>query len=103
IGVELDFALIQKALPQLVGDLAENRFNDVARAIMTTDLVAKEAFAEVKLRRGTVRIAGMTKGSGMIHPRMATTLGFVLTDARVTPAALRAILARAAERSYNRL
>ena len=103
IGVELDFALIQKALPQLVGDLAENRFNDVARAIMTTDLVAKEAFAEVKLRRGTVRIVGMTKGSGMIHPRMATTLGFVLTDANIPVAKLRGILTRATERSYNRI
>jgi glutamate N-acetyltransferase/amino-acid N-acetyltransferase len=103
IGVELDFALIQKALPQLVADLAENRFNDVARAIMTTDLVAKEAFAEVKLRRGTVRIAGMTKGSGMIHPRMATTLGFVLTDANIPAAKLRGILTRATDRSYNRI
>ena len=103
IGVELDFALIEKALPHLVAGLAENRFSEVARAIMTTDLVAKEAFAEVKLRRGTVRIAGMTKGSGMIHPRMATTLGFVLTDANVPVAKLRGILTRAAERSYNRI
>jgi len=103
IGVELDFHLIEKALPQLVAALGENRFSDVARAIMTTDLVSKEAFAEVKLRRGTVRIAGMTKGSGMIHPRMATTLGFVLTDANLPVAKLRPILTRAAERSYNRL
>ena len=103
IGVELDFGLIGRALPQLVAGLAENRFSDVARAIMTTDLVPKEAFAEVKLRRGTVRIAGMTKGSGMIHPRMATTLGFVLTDARIPAARLRPILSRSIERSYNRL
>jgi glutamate N-acetyltransferase / amino-acid N-acetyltransferase len=103
IGVELDFALIEKALPRLVAALGENRFSDVARAIMTTDTVPKEAAAEVKLRRGTVRIAGMTKGSGMIQPRMATTLGFVLTDANIPPAKLRGILARAAERSYNRI
>ena len=50
---------------------------------MTTDLVPKTAFAEVKLRRGTVRVAGMTKGSGMIQPLMATTLGFVMTDALI--------------------
>jgi glutamate N-acetyltransferase/amino-acid N-acetyltransferase len=103
IGVELDSGLIQKALPQLVAGLAENRFSDVARAIMTTDLVAKEAFGEVRLRRGTVRIAGMTKGSGMIHPRMATTLGFVLTDANIPVAKLRGILSRANERSYSRV
>jgi glutamate N-acetyltransferase/amino-acid N-acetyltransferase len=103
IGVELDFHLIEKALPQLLAGLAENRFSDVAHAIMTTDLVQKEAFGEVRLRRGTVRIAGMTKGSGMIHPQMATTLGFVLTDANIPAAKLKPILARAAERSYNRI
>ncbi len=103
IGVELDPKKIVSALPRLVGELAEERFSDVARAIMTTDLVPKEAFGEVRLRRGTVRIAGMTKGSGMIHPQMATTLGFVMTDAHISATALRSILRRAVERSYNRL
>jgi len=103
IGVELDFGLIDRALPQLVDGLGENRFDDVSRAIMTTDLVPKQAFAEVKLRRGVVRIAGMTKGSGMIQPRMATTLGFVLTDAKIPVAKLKPILSRSIERSYNRV
>ena len=103
IGVELDYALIDKALPKLIASLGEDRFKDVSRAIMTTDLIAKEAFGELKLRRGTVRIAGMTKGSGMIQPRMATTLGFVMTDANIPTAKLRAILMRATERSYNRI
>jgi len=103
IGVELDYALIDKALPRLIASLGEDRFHDVSRAILTTDLVGKEAFREVKLRRGTVRIAGMTKGSGMIHPRMATTLGFAMTDANIPVAKLRGILTRATERSYNRI
>ena len=103
IGVELDPRKITDALPQLVSTLAVDRFHDVARAIMTTDLVPKTAFAEVKLRRGTVRIAGMTKGSGMIQPLMATTLGYVLTDAGIPLAPLRAMLKRGVERSYNRL
>ena len=103
IGVELDAKLIVNALPRLVAGLREGTFGSVARAIMTTDLVAKEAFAEVKLRRGRVRIAGMTKGSGMIQPRMATTLGFLLTDAQIPAAMLRRMLRRAVERSYNRL
>jgi glutamate N-acetyltransferase/amino-acid N-acetyltransferase len=103
IGVELDLKLIEKALPELVAGLAEDRFSDVARAIMTTDLVAKEAFGEMQLRRGIVRIAGMTKGSGMIHPQMATTLGFVVTDAYVPAVKLRGILMRATERTYNRI
>jgi glutamate N-acetyltransferase/amino-acid N-acetyltransferase len=103
IGVEMDAAAIPNALPRLAAGLAPDRFEDAARAIMTTDLVPKMAFAEVKLRRGVVRIAGMTKGSGMIHPQMATTLGFVLTDAAVPVARLRAMLKRGVERSYNRL
>jgi glutamate N-acetyltransferase/amino-acid N-acetyltransferase len=103
IGVELDRAKIIDALPKLVSGLAGDRFDDAARAIMTTDLVPKTAFGETKLRRGTVRVAGMTKGSGMIHPLMATTLGFVLTDANIPLPQLRAMLKRGVERSYNRI
>ena len=103
IGVELDPRRIIDALPRLVSGLGTDRFDDAARAIMTTDLVPKTAFAETRLRRGVVRTAGMTKGSGMIQPRMATTLGFVMTDASVPPAQLRAMLKRAVERSYHRL
>lgn len=103
IGVELDPLKITDALPRLVACLDPTRFHDVAAAIMTTDTVPKTAFAEIKLRRGAVRIAGLTKGAGMIHPQMATTLGFVLSDVILPTAALRKMLVRAAERSYNRL
>jgi glutamate N-acetyltransferase/amino-acid N-acetyltransferase len=103
IGVELDPRKITSALPGLIAGLSADKFEDAANAIMTTDLVPKTAFAEVKLRRGTVRVAGMTKGSGMIQPLMATTLGFVMTDAQIGVAALRAILKRGVERSYNRI
>ena len=103
IGVELDARKIIDALPKLVSGLGTDRFDDAARAIMTTDLVPKTAFAETSLRRGVVRAAGMTKGSGMIQPRMATTLGFVMTDASIPPAQLRAMLKRGVERSYNRI
>src|SRR5206468_4021757 len=65
----------------------------------TSDTVPKTAYAEVK----GAKIAGMTKGAGMIHPNMATTLGFVMTDAVVLPAALRAALKRGVGRSYNRI
>ncbi len=103
IGVELDRNQIIDALPRLIQGLGASRFDDVAHAIMTTDLVPKTSFAEVKLRRGSIRVAGMTKGSGMIQPRMATTLGFVLSDADIPVPALRAILKRSVERSYHRL
>ncbi|MEK7408496.1 MAG: bifunctional glutamate N-acetyltransferase/amino-acid acetyltransferase ArgJ [Acidobacteriota bacterium] len=103
IGVELDGRLIVRALPRLMVRLSEAAFDDVSRAIMTTDTIPKMAFGEVPLRHGTVHIAGMTKGSGMIHPNLATTLAFVMTDADISPAHLRALLAPALERSYHRL
>ena len=103
IGVELDSKLITQALPDLVRKLAPDRFRDVASAILTTDLKPKTAFADVSIGGGVVRIAGMTKGSGMIQPRMATTLGFLVTDAVIAPRDLKPILAAATERSYNRL
>lgn len=99
IGVEMDGARIVNAMPKLVETLDAVRFNDAAAAILTTDTRAKTAFAQVK----GARIAGMTKGSGMIHPRMATTLGFVMTDAAVPVPALRAMLKRAIGKSYNRI
>ena len=103
IGVELEAAKIVDSLPRLIAGLNPARFDDAANAILTTDLVPKTAFAEVRLRRGTVRIAGFTKGSGMIHPQMATTLGFVMTDANIPLPALRTMLKRGVERSYNRI
>jgi len=103
IGVELDPNLIIDAVPKLVSRLAEDRFEDVARAMMTTDTVMKTAFREVELDRGVVRIAGMTKGSGMIQPNMGTTLGFVMMDADIGPGELRAMLIDTVEYSYNRI
>jgi glutamate N-acetyltransferase/amino-acid N-acetyltransferase len=99
IGVELDPALLLNALPKLKAGLDPKHFQAAAEAILTTDTRSKTAFAQVK----GARIAGMTKGSGMIHPRMATTLGFILTDAAVAPAVLNAALKNAIERSYNRI
>ena len=103
IGVELDAELIIGRLENLVEGLSANRFEDVARAIMTTDLKVKMAFEQVQLAAGTVRIAGMTKGAGMIHPNMATTLGFIMTDADLTPALLRKMLSAGVAHSYNRI
>ena len=103
IGVQLDPNLIIGALPRLLAGLSQHRFQEVSRAILTTDRAPKVAFGEVPLRTGTIYIAGMTKGAGMIHPQMATTLGFVMTDAVISPLHLRESLAAALERSYHRL
>jgi glutamate N-acetyltransferase / amino-acid N-acetyltransferase len=103
IGVELDAKLITKVLPKLKRALAANKFTDVSKAIMTTDVVPKIASAEVALEGGVIRIAGTTKGSGMIQPNMATTLGFIMTDADVPPSVLKALTVFANENSYNRI
>lgn len=72
-----------------------------ARAIMTTDLVPKVAGRTLQLAGRTVQIMGMAKGSGMIAPNMATMLGLVLTDARLSPEAAQAMLRDAADASFN--
>jgi glutamate N-acetyltransferase/amino-acid N-acetyltransferase len=103
IGVELNQKLITGSLGKLISDLSPDGFEAVADAILTTDTRKKIAVEHVLLKQGEVRVAGMTKGSGMIHPKMATTLGFVLTDAALPAAALRGMLAIATEQSYNSL
>ena len=103
IGVELETRLIVNALPKLIEGLAPKRFEDVARAMMTTDTVMKTAQQQVRLKKGVVHIAGMTKGSGMIQPNLATTLGFVMTDAAIPPATLASMLTQAVAGSYNRI
>jgi len=103
IGVELDPTLLINAIPDLVARLSPDAFEAVAQAMLTTDTRLKTSYDELQFRGHTVRIAGMTKGAGMIHPKMATTLGFVMTDADIAPKLLREILLSAVDRSYNAL
>lgn len=103
IGVELNPKLITKSIPAVVKGLSADRFGDLANAIMTTDTVPKTASREIEIRGRAVRVAGMTKGAGMIQPNMATTLGFVVCDVEMTAAELRGILTRGVEASYNRI
>jgi len=103
IGVEMKGDLVVKAIPELVASASESRFDEVVLAIMTTDIVPKSIAAGLELKGGVVRIAGMTKGSGMIHPNMATTLAFVMTDALLTPGELQPILKRAVDQSFHRI
>ncbi|MBI3665276.1 MAG: bifunctional glutamate N-acetyltransferase/amino-acid acetyltransferase ArgJ [Acidobacteria bacterium] len=103
IGVPLNARPILEALPRLAAALAPENFDVASRAILTTDTRPKTASAAVRLKSGTVRVVGMAKGAGMIHPRMATMLGFIFTDAALTPAELRPMLAAAVETSFNRI
>jgi len=103
IGVELDPNLLTNSLTPLVAKLSPDAFEDVANAIMTTDTRQKIAWEEVPCEGGVVQVVGMTKGSGMIQPNMATMLAFVMTDAVVKTDDLDGMLERAVERSFHSL
>jgi glutamate N-acetyltransferase/amino-acid N-acetyltransferase len=80
---------------------ATSSWADAAEAIMTTDTVAKAYSRKVKLSGGEAVVTGISKGAGMIKPDMATMLGFVATDAKLSQAALNAMVKRIADRSFN--
>jgi len=103
IGEPLDENLLLKALPELHQNLAPERFEDCAAAIMTTDTYPKTASVEVETRNGIVRVAGIAKGAGMIQPNMATMLSFIFTDAAFEARTLSRMLRTAVERSFNRI
>jgi glutamate N-acetyltransferase / amino-acid N-acetyltransferase len=92
---------IAAGLPQCIANLGSGAWADAAQAIMTTDTVAKAASRRVTIDGKTVIVTGIAKGSGMIHPNMATMLGFVATDAAVGQAALQELVTHAADRSFN--
>ncbi len=92
---------IVAVLPDAIADLKPANWAEAAQAIMTTDIVAKAASRKVALDGREFVVTGIAKGSGMIHPNMATMLGFVATDAPVSCEALEAILRHAVNKSFN--
>jgi glutamate N-acetyltransferase / amino-acid N-acetyltransferase len=92
---------IVAGLPGAAAALRSDAWLDAAEAIMTTDTVAKARSARVAAGGRTVTVTGIAKGAGMIRPDMATMLGFIATDAPLSAAGARAILAHAADRSFN--
>ena len=110
IGHPMPMAKIEAGIRAAAAALSPTGGADAARAIMTTDLVPKEAFVQVEIGGIPVSIGGMVKGSGMIHPDLApaaslhaTMLAVIVTDAAVTHAALNLALARAVAASFNRV
>jgi glutamate N-acetyltransferase/amino-acid N-acetyltransferase len=101
IGAVLPAEKIEASADGLVRALHADGAADFARAIMTTDQWRKVASVTFTSGKRTVTVLGVAKGAGMIHPDMATTLGFVLTDASATPTELRAILRRASDATFN--
>jgi glutamate N-acetyltransferase/amino-acid N-acetyltransferase len=101
IGVPLDLGLLTSQLPDLVGKLSIENASAVARAIMTTDTFPKSCVLRSEAGGQAVYLAGIAKGSGMIHPRMATMLSFVTTDALIGPRTLQNLLRAAVDDSFN--
>lgn len=101
IGLTLPIEPIEKAVPILVNELDYGKNAEAAAAIMTTDTVKKEYAVEFEIDGVTCHLGGMAKGSGMIHPNMATTLNFITTDCAVSAELLQKALSEIVKVTYN--
>lgn len=103
IGQRIKMDALRSGIPKLVAAASETGSDAAAQAIVTTDLVTKSIALETTLGDRPVRIGGICKGSGMIHPNMATLLAFVTCDAVVSPSLWQQMLSRAADKSFNQI
>ena len=103
IGQRIRMDGLLSGIPELVATASETGSEAAAKAIVTTDLVTKSIALETTIDDRPVRIGGMAKGSGMIHPDMATMLAFVTCDAAVSPSLWQQMLSRAANKSFNQI
>ncbi len=101
IGERLPADAVIAGIPAAVAAASEDGWTDAASGIMTTDTVPKGAFRETLVEGRRVRIVGIAKGSGMIHPNMATMLAFVATDVEAARPILQAALAQAVKTTFN--
>ena len=101
IGQPLDIAPIAKGIPALVKELSENGCDNAAEGIMTTDTVQKDVAVEFALGGKICHLGGIAKGSGMIHPNMATMLVFITTDAAISPKMLSKALSTDITTTFN--
>jgi glutamate N-acetyltransferase / amino-acid N-acetyltransferase len=103
IGQRIKMDALIAGIPTLVAAASHEGGDTAAKAIMTTDLVSKSIALETTIGDRVVRVGGMAKGSGMIHPNMATLLAFVTCDAAVSTTLWQQMLSRAADRSFNQI
>ncbi len=101
IGQRLPVEKVIDGVHKIVPNMSAEKGSEAAWAIMTTDLVRKEVAMELKLSGGTVRVGAMAKGSGMIHPNMATMLAYVTTDAKLSADVAQKMLKESADKSFN--
>ena len=103
IGQRIKMDAFRSGIPKLVAAMSEDGGDAAAQGIITTDLTTKSIALETTIDRRPVRIGGIAKGSGMIHPNMATMLAFVTCDAAVSTSLWQEMLSRAADKSFNQI
>ncbi len=103
IGENLPMDTLQRGIPKALASLSTTGWAQACAGIMTTDLVPKAVSKVILVDGHSIRVTGMSKGSGMIHPNMATMLGFVATDAKITQSCLQQCLSDAVNASFNRI
>jgi glutamate N-acetyltransferase / amino-acid N-acetyltransferase len=103
IGVPLPIEKIRDAARSLVAKASREGYTDAAQAILTTDLTLKQCALQAEIGGKIVHLGGMAKGSGMIHPNMATMLAFVTSDCDVEVDLWRSLVAKAVDRSFNQI
>lgn len=103
IGQRIKMDILRQGIPQLVSELSETGGDAASKSIITTDLVPKAIALETQIDGRPVRIGGISKGSGMIHPNMATMLAFITCDAAVSTSLWQQMLSRAADKTFNQI
>ena len=103
IGQQFDVSKFDKGIPKAIVKLSSDSMSDVAKGILTTDLVEKTASKQFEVNGKTITISGIAKGSGMIRPDMATMLSFIFTDVKSTQAKLQQCLTSSVSQSFNRI
>ncbi len=103
IGQQLDLSKFESGIPQAASALSDTGIEQLAKGILTTDLVKKTASAQFDVDGKTVSITGVAKGSGMIRPDMATMLSFIFSDVQADFDQLQTCLTQAANQSFNRI
>ncbi len=103
IGEQLAVDKLTKAVPVAYQSLSNEGWDAAAKSILTTDLVSKTASKQINLNGNVVTITGMCKGSGMIHPDMATMLAYIGTDVCIDPELMQGLLSTVVNQSFNRI
>ncbi len=101
IGVQMDMEKVSSGLEKIVSELSEDGGHNAGEAIMTTDTFPKNLAVKMEIGGKAVTIAGIAKGSGMIHPDMATMLAFLVTDVSIDKKLLQKVFSKSTDDSYN--